>query len=299
MSSPGASKLTGVAVGIVQNDQGQVLFTQRPAGKPYAGWWEFPGGKIELGETVALALARELREELGIQILECHAWLTQRYVYPHAHVQLQFCHVRGYSGQLQSLEGQAFAWGTVQRPPLPFLPAALPVLKSMQLPTVLHFTAASAAGFELWQAKLAALDHGTVIVAQPESDTVLIQSVLDACLQWKAAQPERRRVIVGSCHPQAWWGLADGVHYTANDLAQLTHRPSHLWVGASASDPELIKQAAKLGCNYLTVDEHSGWGGLGEVLSQCQVAAYARGTFSDQHLPLAQAAGAAGIAVTL
>jgi 8-oxo-dGTP diphosphatase len=76
--------LTQVAVGIVHNAAGQVLFAQRPAGKPYAGWWEFPGGKIETGETVALALARELREELGIQILDCHPWLTQRYVYPHA-----------------------------------------------------------------------------------------------------------------------------------------------------------------------------------------------------------------------
>jgi 8-oxo-dGTP diphosphatase len=92
---------------------------------------------------------------LGIQILDCHPWLTQRYVYPHAHVNLQFCHVQAFSGQPQSLEGQAFAWGTAQHPPLPFLPAALPVLKAMQLPDVLRFTSAAKV-FDAWQARLMA-----------------------------------------------------------------------------------------------------------------------------------------------
>ena len=283
-----------------------MLFAQRPAGKPYAGWWEFPGGKIEAGETLALALARELREELGIQILDCHHWLTQRYVYPHAHVNLQFCHVQAFSGQPQSLEGQAFAWGTAERPPLPFLPAALPVLKAMQLPAALRFTNAGQ-DFEAWQQRLRALASGTVIVHELQASEAHAQAVLNACLEWKAAKPSERRVLVASCHPQAWWGLADGVHLLEPDLQVFAHlaklRPSYAWVGASvgAGDMISLKAATQLGCNYVTVDTATGWGALGEQLSGCEVTSYAMNEagLSEQDLPLAQAASAAGIAIAL
>lgn len=300
MTEPSAPKLTHVAVGIVHNAAGQVLFAQRPAGKPYAGWWEFPGGKIEAGETLALALARELREELGIQILDCHHWLTQRYVYPHAHVNLQFCHVQAFSGQPQSLEGQAFAWGTAEHPPLPFLPAALPVLKAMQLPAVLRFTAA-ASGFDAWHARLNALAAGTVIVHEPQASEAQAQAVLSACLAWKAAHPSNRRILVASCHPQAWWGLADGVHLLEADLLTLQQRPSYAWVGASTRSAASLQAATQLGCNYVTVNAAAGWGALGERLSGCEVASYAMSdaALGEQHLPLAQAAGAAGIAITV
>jgi 8-oxo-dGTP diphosphatase len=302
--------LTQVAVGIVHNAAGQVLFAQRPAGKPYAGWWEFPGGKIETGETVALALARELREELGIQILDCHPWLTQRYVYPHAHVNLQFCHVQAFSGQPQSLEGQAFAWGTPESPPLPFLPAALPVLKAMQLPAVLRFSAQAGQDFAAWQARLQALPAGTVIVNEPQASEAAARAVLGACLAWQAAKPSERRILVASCHPPAWWGLADGVHLLEPDLMALATsskpRLSYVWVGASASSAPAMQAGAALGCNYLTVNATAGWGALGEALAACQVASYAvgeaghsAGLLAEQHLPLAQAAGAAGIAIAL
>jgi 8-oxo-dGTP diphosphatase len=295
--------LTQVAVGIVHNAAGQVLFAQRPAGKPYAGWWEFPGGKIEADETLALALARELREELGIQILDCHHWLTQRYVYPHAHVNLQFCHVQAFSGQPQSLEGQAFAWGTAEQPPLPFLPAALPVLKAMQLPAVLRFTAA-ANNVDAWQARLTALAAGTVIVHEPQVSEEQAQAVLNACLAWKAAQPSERRVLVASGHPPAWWGLADGVHVLEADLLKLKQRPSFAWVGATTSSAAGLQAATQLGCNYVTVDAAAGWGALGERLNGCEVASYAmneaaESSLGELHVSFAQAAGAAGIAIAL
>ena len=299
--------LTQVAVGIIHNSAGQVLFAQRPAGKPYAGWWEFPGGKIEADETLALALARELREELGIQILDCHYWLSQRYVYPHAHVHLQFCHVRSFTGQPQSLEGQAFAWGTAARPPLPFLPAALPVLKAMQLPTVLRFTQASQ-GFDAWLSRLNALAQGTLIVHEPQASERDAYAVLNECLAWKAQAPSERRVLLASCHPHRWWGLADGVHLLAADLATFKQRPSHAWVGADADSESSVRAATVLGCNYVTVSTTQGWGALGDWLQGCEIASYAMEVsrprmgvayLSEHHLPLAQAAGAAGIACAL
>jgi 8-oxo-dGTP diphosphatase len=115
-----------VAVGILIKPDGAVLMAQRPAGKPYAGYWEFPGGKVEAGETVLQALRREFIEELGLQIVSAESWCGIEYVYPHAHVRLHFHVSRDWQGEPQSLENQAFAWqGTVTVAPL--LPATIPL----------------------------------------------------------------------------------------------------------------------------------------------------------------------------
>lgn len=132
---------TEVAVGIVhrRGPQGwEVLMAQRPEGKPYAGWWEFPGGKLEAGESVAQALARELREELGLQVQASSAWVMREHAYPHARVRLHFHRIFDWSGEPSSLEGQAFAWQPLAQIKLrPLLPAALPVLEMLQWPPVL------------------------------------------------------------------------------------------------------------------------------------------------------------------
>ena len=125
-----ARPLTRVAVAIIERVVGgeyQVLFAQRPAGKAYAGYWEFPGGKIESGETIVEALIREIDEELGIQIRSAEFWRTERFSYEHAHVELNFCHSSDWSGEPHGREGQAFAWQTPNainlRPLLPALHA--------------------------------------------------------------------------------------------------------------------------------------------------------------------------------
>ncbi len=105
--------LTRVAVAIIErvvNAQYQVLFAQRPDGKAYAGFWEFPGGKIEAGESVVEALIREIDEELGIQVHSATLWRAERFSYEHAHVELNFCRSKDWSGEPQGREGQAFAW---------------------------------------------------------------------------------------------------------------------------------------------------------------------------------------------
>lgn len=117
-----------VVVGILMKDDGDVLLGQRPEGKPYAGYWEFPGGKVEPGESLFDALRRELIEELGVEILDAEPWCCVEYVYPHAHVRLHFFISRRWRGEPQSLEGQAFAWqGHVAVEPM--LPATIPLIE--------------------------------------------------------------------------------------------------------------------------------------------------------------------------
>ncbi|MFA9275353.1 MAG: NUDIX domain-containing protein [Candidatus Aquirickettsiella gammari] len=119
-----------VAVGILMKNNGDVLLGQRPEGKPYAGYWEFPGGKVEQDEDILDALKREFMEELGIQITSAEPWCGVEYIYPHAHVRLHFYISREWQGEPQSLEGQAFAWqGAVAVEPL--LPATIPLIQDL------------------------------------------------------------------------------------------------------------------------------------------------------------------------
>jgi len=118
-----------VAVGVLIAGDGRFLLTSRPEGKVYAGYWEFPGGKLEAGESVEQALRRELEEEIGVTIGAAHLWRTQLVDYPHALVRLNFCKVFDWTGELHMREGQSFAWQSLPVSCEPVLPGTVPVLK--------------------------------------------------------------------------------------------------------------------------------------------------------------------------
>ena len=120
--------LVQVAVGVLVREDDSFLLTSRPEGKAYAGYWEFPGGKLEVNETVEQALRRELQEEIGITIQDCNLWKTERIDYPHVLVQLNFCKVTHWTGELQMLEAQSFAWQQLPVMVTPVLPGTVPVL---------------------------------------------------------------------------------------------------------------------------------------------------------------------------
>ena len=122
-------KHTEVAVGVlIRESDGALLITSRPEGKPRAGWWEFPGGKLEAGETVEQALRRELIEELGITIGAAEVWKVTEHDYPHALVRLHWCRVRRWEGEFEMREGQAMRWQQLPLDVRPVLPGAQPVL---------------------------------------------------------------------------------------------------------------------------------------------------------------------------
>jgi 8-oxo-dGTP diphosphatase len=121
-------KVVDVAVGVLIRPDGDFLLTSRPPGKVYEGYWEFPGGKLEAGETVEEALRRELQEEIGVTIGAAQPWKVEMVDYPHALVRLNFCKVFDWTGELHMHEGQSFAWQNLPVTVQPVLPGTVPVL---------------------------------------------------------------------------------------------------------------------------------------------------------------------------
>jgi 8-oxo-dGTP diphosphatase len=121
-------KVVDVAVGVLIRPNGDFLLTSRPPGKVYEGYWEFPGGKLEQGESVEAALRRELQEEIGVTIAAVHPWKVEMVDYPHALVRLNFCKVFEWTGELHMHEGQSYAWQSLPVSVEPVLPGTVPVL---------------------------------------------------------------------------------------------------------------------------------------------------------------------------
>ena len=124
-----------VAAGIIWKD-GQFLAARRPEGKPRAGYWEFPGGKQEPGETIEETLARELKEELGITCVTIAPWQVVSHTYPDLHVTLHFMHVTEYAGEPVPHDGQELVWVTPEEACfLPFLPADEIIVAEIMMPS--------------------------------------------------------------------------------------------------------------------------------------------------------------------
>ena len=128
----GQRLVTEVAVGILIRSNGDFLMTTRPVGKAYAGYWEFPGGKLEVNETVEEALRRELIEEIGVTIQDVHIWRSSLVDYPHALVRLNFCKISAWTGQLHMRESQQFAWQSLPVQVEPVLAGTVPVLQWLE-----------------------------------------------------------------------------------------------------------------------------------------------------------------------
>jgi 8-oxo-dGTP diphosphatase len=128
-SERGVRSEVHVAVGVLIAADGRFLLTSRPQGKAYAGFWEFPGGKLEDGESIEQALRRELQEEIGVTIGEAFPWRDQVVDYPHALVRLHFCKVFAWTGDLEMREGQSFVWERLPVACTPVLPGTVPVLE--------------------------------------------------------------------------------------------------------------------------------------------------------------------------
>lgn len=249
------SKLTDVAVAVITRPDGSFLMARRPAGKPYAGYWEFPGGKVEPDETVEDALVREIREELGIEVTRAYPWVTQIFTYPHATVKLHFYRVLAWQGEPHPHEGQTFAWQHATNVDVePILPANGPILRGLSLPSVMGVTQAAALGEEVFLARLEiALQRGLRLIQVREKNWTEERQLRFAQAVADKAHAYGARVFLNAEVELARAAAVDGVHLSAQRLLQLQHKPADLWCGASCHDVQELAHAAELQLDYVVL----------------------------------------------
>jgi len=297
-------------VAVLIRSDGAALLAQRPETKVYAGYWEFPGGKIEPGEPVREALRREIREELGIEIERAYPWITRVFVYPHAKVRLHFYRVYAWRGEPRAVEHQAIAW---QRPDAieldPLLPANGPVIRSLMLPSEYAITRAGEIGLEPFLSRLEARLRGGLKLVQVREKILAPRTAAEFAQRVVAlAHAHGAKVLVNSDSALAREIGADGVHLTAEQLRGALTRPDLPWCGASCHSSEELRRAEALGVDLVVLGTvHAtpshpdavplGWEGFREIAKDAAVPVYALGGIVPSDLERALSCGAHGIAM--
>lgn len=298
-----------VAAAVIMRPDGRFLLASRPADKPYPGYWEFPGGKIEAGESARQALVRELDEELGIEVTHATPWITRRFDYPKLRVVLSFFRVSAWQGEPHPREGQTLSWQAADDISVtPLLPANTPIIQALALPPLLGITQAG----DNVDSFLPRLDHalaqGLKLIQVREkqlADAALAQFARTVV---KRAHAAHARVILNADIALAQQIGADGVQLTAAQLAATHSRPDLPLVGASCHDAAELDLAEQLGCDYallspvLPTASHPGaptlgWEKFASLVSNRSMPVYALGGLTGDDLELARQHGAHGIAL--
>jgi 8-oxo-dGTP diphosphatase len=303
-------KIVEVAVAILQQPDGTFLMAQRPQGKAYEGYWEFPGGKVEAGETPYHALVRELQEELGIEVKTAYPWLKRVFSYPHATVRINFFRVTGWQGEPHGKEGQLLSW---QRQPeltvTPILPANEPILRALQLPHLYAISNASELGVEVFMQRLQlALNNGLRLLqirekgwSRPDVKALALRSI-------ELAHAVGARVLINEDIELSREVGANGVQLTGVQLAACKKRPDVELCAASCHNAEELGLAADLGLDFALLSPvlptqshpgaaHLGWEKFAESSAACTIPVYALGGMNKESMETAWQHGAHGIAV--
>jgi len=300
-----------VAVGVIRRTDGRVLLAQRPAGKAMAGYWEFPGGKIEPGETPRDALARELHEELFIDIGNARPWITRTFHYPHAVAHLELFRVTEWQGEPHGRENQQLSWQDPYRITIePLLPANHDIMNALRLPLIYAITQAGKLGIEVFMERLQVAlqnDVRLVQVREKDMDAATLQrfagDVVTLCHAHGA------RVLINSDTGLARDTGADGVHLQTAQFIELDTPPvtGMMWAASCHNREELLK-AAGLGADFavlspvLPTRSHPGaptlgWEGFADACRQLPMPVFALGGMQTGLLDTALAHNAHGIAM--
>ena len=303
-------KAIHVSAGILLRPDGQILMAQRPPGKPWEGYWEFPGGKIEAGENPASALKRELHEELGIHILNAYPWLNFEYHYPDRRVHLHFFRITDWKNEPVGNEGQKLSWQYPHQPDIsPLLPANEKLLKNLSLPDVYAITCATKVGVSVFMNKLeTALANGIKLIQireQGMSDDdyqAFSQKLIAQAHQYNA------RVLVNGNEDLARSTGADGIHLPSQQLMQCHKRPDYSLCAASCHNLEELKKAADLELDFavlspvLPTPSHPGeptlgWETFASLCREIPMPVYSLGGMNHNSLQMAMQHHAQGIAM--
>lgn len=300
-----------VAAAVIRGGDGRVLVARRPLDKHQGGLWEFPGGKIELGESAELALARELHEELGIRVRCARPLIRVHHDYPDKHVLLDVWEVTAFDGEPHGAEGQPLAWVRLQDLPGYEFPAAnRPIVAAARLPAQYLITPDGLAPGELLRGLRLALEQGVRLV-QLRAPSMFDPQYRDLALDVQGLCTGRAQLMLKG--PLEW--LADfpaaGWHLTSQQLRRYAPNgrpfPRERWLAASCHNAEELALAAQMGVDFVTLSpvlptqSHPeapplGWGQAGELTERCAFPVYLLGGLSIDSLPQAQGVGAQGIA---
>ena len=287
----------------MQRADGAFLLARRPAGKVYAGWWEFPGGKVEAGEAAERALARELHEELGIEVRTAYPWITRTHAYEHATVRLRFFRVLDWTGEPQPREGQSFVWQRLDAPIAePMLPANAPVLAALALPQEYAVTDAENYGVrEMLSRVRDRLEQGLKLIQVRDKNLADREAFARSVLQ--LAKPFKAKVLINGGP-----AIGDGIHFTARQLISLRERPATGLAAASCHTREELARAAQLALDFAVLGpvresaSHPGaatlgWDGFAAIARGAGIPVYAIGGMRRAELATAWRAGAHGLAM--
>jgi 8-oxo-dGTP diphosphatase len=271
----------------------------------YAGYWEFPGGKVEKGESCSVALARELYEEIGIEVERAYPWITRVFTYPHATVRLNFLRVVQWRGEPHPKEQQAIAWQEPGVPmAAPMLPANTPVLASLQLPDEYAITDAARLGIPAMLAALEKrLEAGLALLQVREPRLTAADRKLFTEQAIGLAHRYGCRVLVKEGER-----AADGLHLTAQQLGTITARPAAKLVAASCHSRLELERAMALELDFALLGPVSntashpgapgmGWERFAELVRGTSIPVYAIGGLTGAHRERAWEAGAHGVAM--
>ena len=299
-----------VAAAVLVRPDGRVLLAERPPGKAYAGYWEFPGGKLESGESPHAALVRELREELGIEVRRAAPWLVQEFVYPHAHVELHFFRVFEWAGELFGHDGQAFAWQTPGAWDVaPLLPANTRILSALALPPVYAITNAVAIGEEALVARARdGFAAGLRLLQVRDKEWPLARRMALASRLVPLAAALGATVLFNGTAEEARAAGCGGVHWSAAALNRATERPADLLVAASCHTAAGLARAGALQLDFAVLGPVAatpshpgaatlGWDAFAALAVDTRLPVYALGGLDRRDLEVAIAQGAQGVAL--
>ena len=309
-----------VAVAILQrkNESGQYefLLASRPEGKGWAGWWEFPGGKIEANERPEHALSRELKEELGIKPTTTQQWITRRFDYPATHdsaakmVNLHFYFVDAWEGELRPHEGQQLTWQSPQNITVsPILPANAPIMKALVLPPVYVITNLAEMGEQNFFAGLESqLERGLRLIQVREKQLTKDQFITFARQVIQLARAYDAKVLISEDIGLARELGADGVHLPSQSLLMLKTKPEGMMVAASTHSAIELAHAQALDLNFVVLSpvkstlshpeaDPLGWQKFAALTENSTLPIYALGGMALSDLPLALSHGARGVSL--